>query len=137
MAGEVGSGINGSMQHDRDFLLRHARLRLEAQALEVTELRILADIACGRPPGSQTSVTKLIASGLTQEIDKLTMDLHGYDGLQLPAERPLYGNSAPVWIGHRDAQPAAASYLNSRAWTIFGGTDEVQKNIIAKTVLEL
>ena len=137
MAGEVGSGINGSMQHDRDFLLRHARLRLEAQALEVTELRILADIASGRPPGSQTSVTKLIASGLTQQIDKLTMDLHGYDGLQLPAERPLYGNSAPAWIGHRDAQTAAASYLNSRAWTIFGGTDEVQKNIIAKTVLEL
>ena len=94
-------------------------------------------VASGRPPGSQTSVTKLIASGLTQQIDKLTMDLHGYDGLQLPAERPLYGNSAPAWIGHRDAQTAAASYLNSRAWTIFGGTDEVQKNIIAKTVLEL
>jgi len=36
-----------------------------------------------------------------------------------------------------DAQTAAAKYLNARAWTIFGGTDEVQKNIIAKTVLGL
>jgi alkylation response protein AidB-like acyl-CoA dehydrogenase len=136
-AAEVGFGVNGAMAHDRDFLLRLARLRLEAQALEVTELRILADIANGRPPGSQTSVTKLIASGLTQKIDTLAMDLHGYDGLQLPAERPLYGNGAPEPVGHRDAQIAAASYLNSRAWTIFGGTDEVQKNIIAKTVLGL
>ena len=136
-AAEVGSGVNGEMAHDRDFLLRLARLRLEAQALEVTELRILADITNGRPPGSQTSVTKLIASGLIQKIDTLGMDLHGYDGLQLPAERPLYGNGAPEPVGHRDAQITAASYLNSRAWTIFGGTDEVQKNIIAKTVLGL
>jgi alkylation response protein AidB-like acyl-CoA dehydrogenase len=136
-AAEVGSGVNGEMSHDAGLRLRIARLRLEAQALEVTELRILADIANGRPPGPQTSMTKLIASGLTQQIDMLAMDLHGYDGLQLPAERPLYGNSAPEPVGHSGAQVAAAAYLNSRAWTIFGGTDEVQKNIIAKTVLGL
>ena len=136
-AGGVASGINGAMDHDRDFMLRLARLRLEAQALEVTELRILAEIAEGRPPGPQTSLTKLIASNLTQAIDALAMDLHGYDGLQLPAERPLYGNEAPPPVGPREAQTAAAAYLNSRAWTIFGGTDEVQKNIIAKTVLGL
>ncbi|MDB5674851.1 MAG: acyl-CoA dehydrogenase [Sphingomonas bacterium] len=137
MAAEVGSGVNGAMAHDPEFRLRVARLRLEAQALEVTELRILAEIANGRPPGPQTSMTKLIASGLTQKVDMLAMDLQGYDGLQLPAERPLYGNAAPEPVGHRDAQVAAAAYLNSRAWTIFGGTDEVQKNIIAKTVLGL
>ena len=133
----VASGVNGAMDHDRDFTLRLARLRLEAQALEVTELRILADIAQGKPPGPQTSLTKLIGSGLRQRIDRLAMDLHGYDGLQLPAERPLYGNGAPPPVGPRDAQTAAASYLNARAWTIFGGSDEVQKNIIAKTVLGL
>ena len=79
----------------------------------------------------------MIASGLTQAVDALGMDLYGYDGLQLPAERPLYGNEAPEPVGSRDAQVAAAKYLNARAWTIFGGTDEVQKNIIAKTVLGL
>ena len=65
------------------------------------------------------------------------MDLHGYDGLQLPTVRPLYGNEAPPPIGDADAQVAAARYLNSRAWTVFGGSSEVQKNIIAKTVLRL
>ncbi len=133
----VASGVNGAMAHDHDFALRLARLRLEAQALEVTELRILAEIASGRPAGPQTSLTKLIASSLTQRIDALAMDLHGYDGLQLPAERPLYGNGAPEPIGTREAQVSGARYLNSRAWTIFGGSNEVQKNIIAKTVLGL
>lgn len=137
LAAATPSGVNGAMDCDRDFALRLARLRLEAEALEVTELRILADLEKGRPPGPQTSLTKLIASGLTQRIDTLAVDMLGYDGLQLPAERPLYGNSAPEPVGSRDAQLAAARYLNSRAWTIFGGTDEVQKNIIAKTVLGL
>lgn len=136
-AAATPSGVNGAMAHDRDFALRLARLRLEAEALEVTELRILADVARGRPPGPQTSLTKLIASGLTQRVDQLAVDLYGYDGLQLPAERPLYGNQAPEPVGSRAAQLAAPRYLNSRAWTIFGGTDEVQKNIIAKTVLGL
>ena len=131
------SGVNGAMDHDHDFLMRLARLKLEAQALEVTELRILADLANGRPAGPQTSLVKLIAAGITQRRDALAMDLFGYEGLQLDAERPLYGNSAPEPAGSHEAQLAAPRYLNSRAWTIFGGTDEVQKNIIAKTVLRL
>ena len=51
--------------------------------------------------------------------------------------RPLYGNSAPEPVGSREAQLAMPTYLNSRAWTIFGGTNEVQKSIIAKAVLGL
>lgn len=137
LAAGVPSAVNGAMSHDHDFQLRLARLRLEAQALEVTELRILAEVEGGRPPGPQTSLTKLIGSGLTQQIDQLAVDLFGYDGLQLPTERPLYGNSAPAPIGSREAQLSTPRYLNSRAWTIFGGTDEVQKNIIAKTILGL
>ncbi len=137
LAADVPSGVNGAMSHDHGFRKRLAGLRLEARALEVTELRILADIAAGRPAGPQTSLTKLIAAGLTQRVDELAIDLFGYDGLQLPLERPLYGNAAPPPIASRDAQMATPRYLNSRAWTIFGGTDEVQKNIIAKTVLGL
>ena len=60
-----------------------------------------------------------------------------YDGLQLPLTRPLYGNEAPEPVASREAQLAAPTYLNGRAWTIFGGSDEVQKTIIAKQVLGL
>ncbi len=131
------SGVNGPMIHDPLFSQRLARLRLEAQAFEVTELRILAELAKGRPAGPQTSLVKLISANLRQDINTLAVDLFGYDGLQLPVERPLYGNSAPEPIGSRQAQLAMPAYLNGRAWTIFGGSDEVQKTIIAKQVLGL
>lgn len=131
------SGINGAMLHDAAFAQRLARLRLEAQAFEVTELRILAEVAKGRPAGPQTSLVKLVSANLRQAINALAVDLFAYDGLQLPVTRPLYGNSAPEPVGSRAAQLALPTYLNGRAWTIFGGSDEVQKTIIAKQVLGL
>jgi len=136
-AADEPGGVNGPWGHGETVQLRLARLELEAQALEVTELRILAELKAGRRPGPQTSLVKLVASTLRQKIDELAVDLFGPLGLQLPAERPLYGNSAPEPVGSRAAQLAMPTYLNSRAWTIFGGTNEVQKGIIAKTVLGL
>lgn len=136
-AGGVPSGTNGAVAHDPVIARKLASLRLRAQAFEISELRILAEIAKGRPPGPQTSLVKLFSANLRQELDTLAMEIHGLNGLQLPAERPLYGNEAPEPVGSVDAQMAAGRYLNSRAWTIFGGSDEVQKNIIAKTVLGL
>lgn len=131
------SGVNGAMLHDAAFAQRLVRLRLEAQAFEVTELRILAEVTKGRPAGPQTSLVKLVSANLRQAINALAVDLFAYDGLQLPVTRPLYGNSAPEPVGSRAAQLALPTYLNGRAWTIFGGSDEVQKTIIAKQVLGL
>jgi alkylation response protein AidB-like acyl-CoA dehydrogenase len=131
------SGTNGAYGHLPSVEARLAALELEAQALETTELRILAELKAGRRPGPQTSLVKLVSSSLRQKIDELAVDIFGPSGLQLPPERPLYGNSAPEPVGSREAQLATPTYLNSRAWTIFGGTNEVQKTIIAKTVLGL
>lgn len=136
-AAKQAGGDNGPIGRDPVYASRLARLELEAQALEVTELRILADLAKGRKPGPQTSLLKLLSSNLRQAIDEIAVDTFGYAALQLPAERPLYGNSAPAPIESKAAQMAAPTYLNGRAWTIFGGSNEVQKNIIAKTVLGL
>jgi alkylation response protein AidB-like acyl-CoA dehydrogenase len=131
------SGDNGALIHDPGISQRIARLRLEAQAFETTELRILAELVKGRRPGPQTSLIKLISANLRQGVDQLAVDVFAYDGLQLPITRPLYGNEAPEAIGSREAQLAMPTYLNGRAWTIFGGSDEVQKTIIAKQVLGL
>jgi alkylation response protein AidB-like acyl-CoA dehydrogenase len=131
------SGVNGALAHDPRFRDRLARVRLEAEALEVTELRILAELAKGRAPGPQTSLVKLLGSNIGQKVDVLRLELLGPDALQLPLERPLYGNEAPEPVGSEYAQTAMGKYLNNRASTIFGGSDEVQKNIIAKTVLGL
>jgi alkylation response protein AidB-like acyl-CoA dehydrogenase len=107
------AGIVGSMLSER-----LARLELEAQALEVTELRSLAQLERGERPGPQSSLAKLVAANIRQRIDALAVQACGYVGLQLPAV-------------------TMSRYLNSQAWTIFGGTDEIQKTIIAKTVLRL
>ena len=130
-------GTGGSMAGDAAFMADLARTELEAQALEMTELRILAEIANGLPPGPMTSLTKLVASDLRQQVDKLALRLFGYAGLTLETRRPLYGNGSPAPLYGKAAQLAAPRYLNSRAWSIFGGTNEVQRGIIAKTVLGL
>jgi alkylation response protein AidB-like acyl-CoA dehydrogenase len=82
-------------------------------------------------------VVKLAASSLRQQVDALAMSTFGYAGLQLCTERPLYGNMSTEPVHMKAAQVAAPAYLNSRAWTIFGGSNEIQRGIIAKTVLGL
>jgi alkylation response protein AidB-like acyl-CoA dehydrogenase len=136
-AKEQPSGVNGAVAHDPRFRDKLAQAKLDAEALEFTELRILADLAKGRHPGPQTSLVKMLGSNIGQEVDTLRLELLGLDALQLPPERPLYGNEAPEPVGSEAAQTAMGKYLNNRASTIFGGSDEVQKNIIAKTVLGL
>jgi alkylation response protein AidB-like acyl-CoA dehydrogenase len=130
-------GDNGlSMFEEPLFAAELAQLEFEAQALEMTELRVLAEAARGRV-SAQSSLAKLLASNLHQDVSRLRLKMYGYAGLQLPDERPLYGEHTPEPVLFQAAQPAAATYLNKRAWTIFGGSNEVQRTIIAKTVLGL
>lgn len=136
-AADEPDGRGGSMAEDRGYVEALARTEFEAQALEMTEMRILAEMAKGLPPGPQTSLCKMVASTLRQQVDGLAVRLYGYAGLALEEQRPLYGNEAPEAPHGKAAQIAAPRYLNSRAWTIFGGTNEVQHTIIAKTVLGL
>ena len=113
------------------------RLRLEAEALEMTELRTLIEIEAGQPADNRTLTTKLIASEIRQGIEALAVDALGLAGLQLPEERPFYGDNMPQAFGSSEAQVASARYLNSRAWSIFGGTSEIQLTIVAKAALGL
>jgi len=116
---------------------RAVRLQLEAEALEMTELRTLIEIEAGAEPGTRSLTTKLIASEVRQGIEALAVDAFGLAGLQWPAERPFHGDAVPAPVGSAEAQVAAARYLNARAWSIFGGTSEIQLTIIAKAALGL
>ena len=137
LAADAANGHAGNLSNDRDFMRMLVDLELEALALEATEFRILADVSAGRPGGGKASVSKLIGSTLRQKIDAAALRVAGYAGLQLETKRPLYGNKSPAPIQDKAAQLAAPTYLNSRAWTIFGGTNEIQRSIIAKAVLGL
>lgn len=135
LAEHTPNGHTGNLSNDHDFMRGLVDLELQALALEATEFRILADVSAGRTGGGKASVSKLIGSTLRQNVDAAALRVAGYAGLQLETQRPLYGNSAPEPIQSKSSQLAAPTYLNSRAWTIFGGTNEIQKTIIAKTVL--
>lgn len=129
------SGNGAPLSEDPLFAAEWARLELEAQALEITELRILEEVSRHQRPGPQSSVVKLVASELRRRVDALSMRVFGYAGLQLETDRPLYGPQSPPPVLSAAAQVAAPRYLNSQGWAIFGGTNEIQRNIIAKTVL--
>ncbi len=136
-AGRQPCSTGSSLLDDPLFAARLARLELEAQALEITELRILEQLGQGERPGPQSSIVKLVASELRRHIDSLNMSVFGYAGLQLERARPLYRPGVATPIGGPQAQVAAPRYLNSQAWSIFGGSNEVQRTVIAKSVLML
>ena len=120
-----------------ELAARAARLELEAEALEMTELRTLIEIENGAAPDPRSLTTKLLASEIRQGIEALAVDGFGMAGLQLPEERPFYRPDMPPPVRSDEAQVAAARYLNARAWSIFGGTSEIQLTIIAKAALGL
>ena len=108
-----------------------ARLEIDLRALEITELRILSAVSGGGNPGPESSILKLTTVRLEQEVNELSVDVIGYLGL---AMNPVAGGSPdrPDFISS-----VVPRYLNNRAASIFGGSQEVQRNIIAKMVLGL
>lgn len=108
-----------------------ARVEIDLKALEITELRILSSVSGGSTPGPESSIMKLTATHLEQSINEIAVDVLGYDGFVMdPIPK---GN--PVRANYRNA--IVPRYLNNRAASIFGGSQEIQRNIIAKMVLGL
>jgi len=108
-----------------------ARIEIDLKALEITELRILSAVSGGDNPGPESSILKLNTTRLEQAINELSVDILGYRGI---AMNPVAGGSP-----YRPDTTSAVvpRYLNNRAASIFGGSQEVQRNIIAKMVLGL
>ncbi len=112
-----------------------AHIEIDLKALEMTELRLLSLLASGGNPGAESSVLKLTTVGIEQRTHQLAMDVIGYHGLAAEPVALLAANQNAV--GPDYAAPVVPTYLNSRAASIFGGSQEVQRNILAKAVLGL
>lgn len=107
---------------------RIARLEIELEALRMQNYRALAGAQLGHAPGPESSVLKIRGSEILQQALELALDLMGSAGA---AWFPPEGVLAPQeqWIG------SAFNYL--RAATIYGGSNEIQRNVIAKWILGL
>ncbi|MEQ9397278.1 acyl-CoA dehydrogenase family protein [Haliea sp.] len=125
--------VNGgkSLLSDPLFQKRLSDIEIELMALEFTELRVLATVASGGAPGAESSLLKIKGTEMQQAVQELRMDVAAYYQGVLP------NDLTPEQLGHDFGSQARQSYMYGRAATIYGGSNEVQKNIIAKAVLGL
>ena len=135
LAQEMPAG-EGTMWDDRDFRERFADVEIELKALEITQMRVVA--AQARDPGRPdpaSSILKIKGSQLQQATTELLLEVAGPFALAAPERGAEPTNDWP--FDHDWADAAAASYFNNRKVSIYGGSNEIQKNIIAKAVLGL
>jgi alkylation response protein AidB-like acyl-CoA dehydrogenase len=122
---------------DRNFVRKIAALEIELKALEYTELRTLASVAVGAAPGPESSLLKIRGTEVQQSLDALMMEAAGYYALPyIPAQYDLDFADADR-IGSGTETSTSLRYFNNRKASIYGGSNEIQKNIIAKHVLGL
>lgn len=125
--------VNGgkALIDDALFQKRLSDIEIELMALEFTDLRVLASVAAGGAPGAESSLLKIKGTEIQQQVQELRMDVAAHYQGVLPTE--LESNV----LGHDFGSAARQSYMYGRAATIYGGSNEIQKNIIAKAVLGL
>ncbi|WP_370153753.1 acyl-CoA dehydrogenase family protein [Ferrovibrio sp.] len=126
--------MGAALLEEPAFRDRVAAVEIDLLALEYTNLRMLAAEQGGRGPGPEASMLKIRGSEIQQAITELAVEALGY--YAAPYEhRPDGSNQPPV--GPDYAQGRMEAFLYNRATTIYGGSNEIQRNIIAKMVLGL
>ena len=120
---------------DADYRRKLAELEIDLTALEYTELRTLARESQGKGPGPESSILKIKGTEIQQAITELAVEAAGYYGFAFN-HRAMNGANEPI-VGPAATAFAAPSYFNMRKTSIYGGSNEIQKNIIAKMVLGL
>ena len=126
----------GALIDDADFRGRLDALDVKLQAAKHTEFRIMAALSKGENPGPESSIMKNLSANISQALTELALEALGayIAPSQVEALRPGR-NVEPVGPGAGVA--VFSRYFNLRAVSIAGGTNEVQKNIVAKLVLGL
>ena len=133
MASETGRGNGQALSDDGDFQRKLADLEIEATAVDFTERRVIASLGIGRNVGDATaSMLKLKGSETLQKVTELALEVLGPYGAPFQRESLLSQSGV---IGPALAIAPTAQYLNARASTIFGGSSEIQRNILSRVAL--
>lgn len=133
---ESGTSELNDLSGNAVFMSRVAEAEVELKALEFTELRVLSSVATGKAPGSESSILKIKGTEIMQLLDELLLEVAGIQGLPFLPEQYQTGFDGET-EGPAFAAKAAPVYYNNRKLSIYGGTNEIQKNIISKQVLGL
>ena len=122
---------------DRRFADQVARLEIDLLALEYTDLRALWEEAAGHAPGPQASLLKVRGTQIQQALSELLMQAVGPYALPYDAQVLKLGWQDQAPVGPDYAAPLAASYFDTRKTSIYGRSNEIQKNSLAKAVFGL
>jgi alkylation response protein AidB-like acyl-CoA dehydrogenase len=133
--GEPG-GEGGTLAHDPGFRAKLDDVEIQITALEFTELRILSSLSAGQNMGPESSLLKTRGTELQQAIQELMVEAVGTYAQPFDNPGPWKGNNAEP-IGPAYAAVTAPAYFNGRKTTIYAGSNEIQRNIMAKLVLGL
>jgi len=136
IAADTSDGNGSYMLHNAAFRKKLAEAEIDLQALEYSELRTLAALSVGKAPGPESSILKIVGTELAQRMDELFVELAGYHCLPFVPEQFEEGFEGES-MGPGNSAASALTYFNNRKLSIFGGSNEVQRNIISKAVLGL
>ncbi|MNQ85728.1 Acyl-CoA dehydrogenase, short-chain specific [compost metagenome] len=117
------------------FRAQVAEVEMQVMAAEMSNLRTLAAARDGGPPGAESSLLKIKGTELRQAIAHLMTKAVGPYALPFIEDELGYGDDALLYTDYSSA--VTYQYLDTRKASIYGGANEIQKNIIAKTILEL
>ncbi|MEM8942287.1 MAG: acyl-CoA dehydrogenase family protein [Pseudomonadota bacterium] len=125
--------INGgkALIEDPLFQKRLSDIEIELMALEFTDLRVLSQVESGGAPGAESSLLKIKGTEIQQAVQTLAMMVAAHYQGVLPTEIDT------DVLGNDYGSAARRAYMYGRAATVYGGSNEIQKNIIAKAVLGL
>jgi alkylation response protein AidB-like acyl-CoA dehydrogenase len=126
---------DGYLIDNADFRRRMTSLEIDLRALEYTELRYLSKQMQGEPVGPEPSILKLKGSEIQQGLKKLLVESLG--AYSAPYENDMMPiDSDYLSIGPHSMQGLMAEHLYGRGATIFGGSNEIQRNIISRLLLK-
>jgi acyl-CoA dehydrogenase len=130
------SDDGGALIDDPGFRSRLAAVGVILDAVEMTEHRVLAELASGRNPGPASSMLKTQGTETMQKLDELAIEgIAAYAAVdQMTARAPDAGQD---FVGPEHGLTSMARYLNNRAGSIYGGSNEIQRDIMARLVLGL
>jgi alkylation response protein AidB-like acyl-CoA dehydrogenase len=116
------------------FANKLAKVEVELMALEITVLRVIAAEQQHQGPGPEASMLKIKGTEIRQRLTELMIEAAGPCAMPFALDWLASKAGAPDLVG-ADIAPVAAYYFNTRKTSIFGGANEVQRNIIASGIL--
>ena len=130
------AGTGKRLIDDEIFSRKLSEAEIELKSIEMTEHRVMAELAGGKNPGPASSMLKTKGTEMRQRLDEIAVEtIAYYAGVDQMDAREPGSNVEPV--GPAEGMVFMPSYLNNRAASIYGGSNEVQRNIMAKLVLGL